>query len=121
MSVCLSDSELSNTFFKILVPVYVPGIPKKSSGTALLPATYFFAQLFIFFFGSLVNETFLNLKFNVFIITGSIFGSKYVKQVVLINHSWILPFFTKGMWIGVLFILQKMGKDTFCSKEGRGW
>ena len=43
------------------------------------------------FFGSLVNGKFSNFKLNAFIITGIICSSKYVKEVVLINHSWIYP------------------------------
>ena len=39
------------------------------------------------FSGSLVNAKFLNLKLNVF--TGFICSTEYVKQVVLINPSWI--------------------------------
>ena len=39
----------------------------------------------LFFFWSLVNDTFSNLKNIVFIITG--FSNKEVKQVVLINQS----------------------------------
>ena len=35
-------------------------------------------------FGCLVNDTFSNLKLNVFIITGIICSKNYVKQVVLI-------------------------------------
>ena len=41
----------------------------------------------MFFFESLVNDKFSNLKLNVFLITGFICSNKYVKQVVLINHS----------------------------------
>ena len=39
------------------------------------------------FFGSIVNDTFSNLKLNAFIITGFIYSNKCVKQLVLINHS----------------------------------
>ena len=35
-------------------------------------------------FGCLVNDTFSNLKLNVFIITGIICSNNYVKQLVLI-------------------------------------
>ena len=45
----------------------------------------------LMFFGSLVNGKFSNFKLNAFIITGIICSSKYVKEVVLINHSWISP------------------------------
>ena len=43
------------------------------------------------FLGSLVNDPFLYLKLNVFIITGFICSNKYVKQLVLINHSLSPP------------------------------
>ena len=49
------------------------------------------------FFESLVNDKFSNLKLNVFLITGFICSNKYVKQVVLINHSWSSPRH-KGDW-----------------------
>ena len=49
-----------------------------------------------YFFGSLVNGTFSNLKLNVFIITGFICNNKYVKQLVLIKHSWISPTLQRG-------------------------
>ena len=39
-----------------------------------------------------------------------------MKQVVLINHSWISP--TKRVETGVLFNLQKMGEGTFFCKKG---
>ena len=42
-------------------------------------------------FRDLVKDTFSNLKLDVFIITGFICSKKYVKQVVLMNHSWISP------------------------------
>ena len=43
------------------------------------------------FFGSLVNDAFSNLKLNVFIIIFLIWSNKCVKQLALINHSWISP------------------------------
>ena len=39
-----------------------------------------------------------------------------MKQVVLINQNWISLVLQRG-WIGVLFILQKMGKGTFLVKK----
>ena len=48
------------------------------------------------FLGSVVNDTFSNLKLNFFIITGFIFSNKYVKQLVFINHSWISPTLQRG-------------------------
>ena len=68
-------------------------------------------------FESFVNDTFSNLKLYVFIITGFICSNKYVKQVVLINHSWISP--TLQMRTGVLFILQKIEEGTFSPKKGK--
>ena len=48
-------------------------------------------------FAHLVNDTFTNLKLNVFVITGFICSSnKYVVQVVLINHSCIILTLQKG-------------------------
>ena len=43
------------------------------------------------FFGRLVNDPFLNLKLNVFVINGFVCSNKYVKQLVLINHSLSTP------------------------------
>ena len=43
------------------------------------------------FFGGLVNATFSDLKVNIFFITRFICSNKYVKQLVLINHSCISP------------------------------
>ena len=68
-------------------------------------------------FESFLNDTFSNLKLYVFIITGFICSNKYVKQVVLINHSWISP--TLQMRTGVLFILQKIEEGTFSQKKGK--
>ena len=72
-----------------------PECQKNPLGTTLLPPTCFFF-FFLISFGSLVNETLPDLKFNAFIITGFIFSDKYVKQAVLINHSWISPTLQKG-------------------------
>ena len=55
--------------------------------------------IFNIFGGSLVNEPFLNLKLNVFIITGFICSNKYVKQLVLINHSLSRPLYMLNGWI----------------------
>ena len=64
--------------------------------------------------GSLVNDTFPNLKLVALFVV-----NKYVKQVVLIIIA-DLPPFRKRMWIGILFILQKMWEGTFFAQEGRG-
>ena len=50
---------------------------------------YILLFLIINFFGSLLNATFSDLKVNIFIITSFICSNKYVKQLVLINHSYI--------------------------------
>ena len=63
-----------------------------------------------------MNDTFSNLKVIIFIITGFVCSNKYVKQVVLINYSWISP-----TGIRVLFFLRKMGRVRFRPKKGSGW
>ena len=59
-----------------------------------------------------------NFKFNVFIITGSIFSNKYVKQVVLINHSWISPTLQKGWELEFCLFFKKWGRVHFFPKKG---
>ena len=81
MSVSLSDGALFNTFVKVLVLVHVPGMSKKTLGRHCYRQQFFFCLIVNNFFGSLVNETFSNLKFNVFIITRSIFSNKCVKHI----------------------------------------
>ena len=119
--VCLSNGALSNNFVKVLVLVHVPGMPEKTLGAALLAPKNFLLNCW-YFFGSLVNDTFSNLKFNIFIITGSIFGNKYMKQVVLINHSWISITFYKrnGDWSSVYSSKNWVRYIFFC-KKGRSW
>ena len=58
-----------------------------------------------------MNESLSTFKFNVFIITRSVFSNKYVKQIILINQSWISP------------TLQKDGDWSFVysSKNGEGY
>ena len=56
-----------------------------------IPAYPNFFALSLIFFGILVNGTFSNLKLNFFIITGFLCSNRYVKQELLINHSWISP------------------------------
>ena len=41
-SVCLSGGVVSNTIVKVLVPVHVPGMPKRTLGMELLPPTHIF-------------------------------------------------------------------------------
>ena len=64
------------------------------------------------FFGSLVNDTFSNLKLNVFIITGFICKNKYVKQVVLM----ISPTLQRGL--GLEFCLFSTKWVHFSPKKG---
>ena len=77
---------------------------------------YCYHVLSLMFFGSLMNDIFSNLKVIIFIITGFVCSNKYVKQVVLINYSWISP-----TGIRVLFFLRKMGRVRFRPKKGSGW
>ena len=73
-----------------------------------------------YFFRSLVNDKFSNLKLNVFIITGFNCSNKYMKQVVLINHSWISPRYKgDGDWSSVYS--PKNGGGYISPKKGRGW
>ena len=58
----------------------------------------------ISFFQNLVNDTFLNLQS---VFTRFISSTKQVKQVVLINHSWVSPYFSKGLGLSIL--QQKKG------------
>ena len=72
---------------------------------------HIFLLNFEYLFRRLVNETYSNLKFNVFVITGSLFSNKYWKQVVLINHSWISPTYKRdGDW-----------SFAYSSKNGEGY
>ena len=77
----------------------------------------YFQHIFKYFFGSLVNETFSNLKFNVFIITGSIFSNRYVKQVVFIKHSWIIPTLQKGWGLEFYLFFRKWERVHFSRKR----
>ena len=52
--------------------------------------------LSLIFFQSVVNNTFSNLKLIVFIFTGFICSNKEVKQVVLINYTWIFSTLHRG-------------------------
>ena len=72
----------------------------------------------LIFFGSLVNEIFPNLKLNVFIITGSIFSTKYVEQEFLIKYSWIFPTFEKGWRLEFCLFSKKWISGHFSSKKG---
>ena len=117
MSVCLSDGVLSNNFVKVPVSVHVPVCPKNLWIQHYYPQNNFL-DLSLIFFGSLANETFSNFKFNVFIITGSIFSNKYVKQVVLINHGWISPTLQKGWRLEFCLFFKKWERLHFFPKKG---
>ena len=71
------------------------------------------------FSGSFVNEKFLNLKLNVFIITGFICITKYLKQVVLIHHSWIFPTLQKRWGLVFCLFSKKWGNVHFPQKSER--
>ena len=60
-----------------------------------------------------------NFKFNVFIITGSIFSNKYVKQVVLINDSWISPTLQKGWDWSFVYSSKNEGGSISLKTRGR--
>ena len=76
---------------------------------------------YLYYFESLVNEKFSNLKLNFFIITGFICNNKYVKQVVLGNHSWISPTLQTRWGLDFCLFSKEIGEDTFSPKKGRGW
>ena len=78
---------------------------------------HIFLLNFEYLFRRLVNETYSNLKFNVFAITGSIFSNKYWKQVVLINHSWISPTLQKGWWLEFCLFFKKWGRILFSPRK----
>ena len=65
-----------------------------------------------------MNETFSNFEFNVFVITGSIFSNKYVKQVVLIKHSCILPTLQKGWGLEFFLFFKNWERVNFSPKKG---
>ena len=70
-------------------------------------------------FESLVNDTFSNLKLNVFMITDCICSNKYVKKVILINHSWISPIFQRKWGLEFCLLFKKWGKVHFPPKRER--
>ena len=78
----------------------------------LLPTYLPILYLLNIFFGSLLNDTFSNLKLNVFIITGFVCSNKYMKQIVLINHSWISPT-SQRKWTPKFCLFSKNGGDSF--------
>ena len=62
------------------------------------------------------------LKFEIkcFINTGFTCSNKYVKQVVLINNSWIYPKFQRGWGLEFCLFSEKWRTGTFFPKKGRG-
>ena len=45
-------------------------------------------------------------------------STKYVKQVVLVNHNWISPTLQKRWGLEFCLIVQKRGECSFSSKIG---
>ena len=65
-----------------------------------------------------MNETLSNFKFNVFIITRSVFSNKYVKQIILINQNWISPTLQRdGDWS---FVYSAKNGEGCISPKKRG-
>ena len=62
--------------------------------------------------------TFSNLKLNSFIITGFICSNKYVKQVVLINLSWISPMLQIRWGLELCLFSKEWGRVHFSTKKG---
>ena len=58
------------------------------------------------------------MKFNVFIITWSIFSNKYVKRLVLINHNWISLILQKRWGSEFCLFFKKWGRVYFSPKKG---
>ena len=75
---------------------------------------------YYYFFGSLVNDKFPNLKLNVFIITGFICINKFAKRVVLINHSWI-SHMLKRRWGWISVYSPENGGAHIFPKKWRVW
>ena len=69
------------------------------------------------FFESLVNDTFSNLRLNVFIITGSFCSNKYAKRVVLINHRWVSSTLQRGWGLEFCLFSKKWGRVHFSPKK----
>ena len=74
----------------------------------------------------LVNDTsFSNLKLNFIIIAGFIFSSKYVKQINLINYSWISPNLQREWGFEFCLFFKKWGgyispKKLIACKNSKG-
>ena len=60
--------------------------------------------------------TFPCLKLNV-IITGFVCSNKYVKQVDLINHSWICPTLQRRLGLEFCLFSKRWGEGTFSPKK----
>ena len=78
---------------------------------------YILLFLIINFFGSLLNATFSDLKVNIFIITSFICSNKYVKQLVLINHSCISPTLQREWGLEFYLFSKKWGRIYFSPKK----
>ena len=74
---------------------------------------------YLIFFEHVTRNTFLCL--NVFIITCFICGNKYVKQGILINHSWISPILQQGWGLEFCLFSKKWVRVHFSPKTGRDW
>ena len=90
---------------------------QKDSRYGTVSLNIFFGLIINIFFVSLVDETLLSFKSNAFIITGSIFSNEYVKQVVLINHSWVSPALQKGWGLEFCLFFKKWGRVDFFQKK----
>ena len=53
-----------------------------------------------------------------FIITGFICSDKYVKQEVLINHSWVSPTLQIGLGPELFLFSKKCRREQFSLKKG---
>ena len=78
---------------------------------------YILICLIINFFGVLVNATFSDLKVNIFFITRFICSNKYVKQLVLINHSCISPTLQREWGLELCLFFKKWGRLHFSPKK----
>ena len=70
------------------------------------------------FFANLVNGKFSNLKLNIFVVTRFICSNKYMKQVVLINHSWISPMLQRRWELGFCFFSKGNRIHVYSQKTG---
>ena len=74
------------------------------------------------FLWSLVNDTYSNLKLVVFITTSFVCSKKELKQIVLINHSYISLTLERGRgWSSVYSPKSGRGWGKFFTKKCRSW